>query len=67
MLRFDKAILFSPLFKSNVLVNVSIKTCGLEVSLFFWVHKCGIHFYNWFDLIMLLYTFLVIFFDWYKE
>ena len=25
----------------------------------FWVHKYSIHFYNWTDLIMLLYTFLV--------
>ena len=31
----------------------------------FWVHKYSIQFYI--DLIMLLYTFLVTYFDWYKE
>ena len=34
MLRFDKATLFSPLFKSNWSVSLSIKTQGLEVLLF---------------------------------
>ena len=34
MLRFDKAIIFSPLLKSNLSVSLSIKTCGLEVLLF---------------------------------
>ena len=35
ILRFDRAILFSPLLESNLSVNLSIKTCGLEVWLFF--------------------------------
>ena len=34
MLRFDKAIFFLPLLKSNLSVSLSIKTCGSEVSLF---------------------------------
>ena len=34
MLRFDKAIIFSPLLKSNLSVKLSIKTCGSEVLLF---------------------------------
>ena len=34
MLRFDKAITFSPILKSNLLVTLSIKTCGLGVLLF---------------------------------
>ena len=33
----------------------------------FWVHKYSIHFYMFIDLIMLLYTFLVICLDWNKE
>ena len=31
MLRFDKAITFSAILKSNLLVSLSIKTCGLVV------------------------------------
>ena len=31
MLRFDKAIIFSPLLKSNLSVSLSIKMCGSEV------------------------------------
>ena len=34
MLRFDKAIVFSPNLKSNLLVNFNIKTCSLDVLLF---------------------------------
>ena len=34
MLRFDKAITFLPILKSNLLVSLSIKTCGLGVLLF---------------------------------
>ena len=34
MLRFDKAIIFSPSLKSNLSDSVGIKTCGSEVLLF---------------------------------
>ena len=34
MPRFDKAIIFSPLLKSNLSVNLSIKTRGSEVLVF---------------------------------
>ena len=34
MLRFDKAIAFSPILKSNLLVSFNIKTCGSDVLLF---------------------------------
>ena len=34
MLRFDKAIIFSPLLKSNLSVSLSIKTCGPDVLLY---------------------------------
>ena len=34
MLRFDKAILFSLILKSNLSVRLSIKTCVSEVLLF---------------------------------
>ena len=33
MLRFDKAIIFAPLLKSNLRVGLSIKTCVSEVLL----------------------------------
>ena len=31
MLRFDKAIIFSRILKSNLLVSFNIKTCGSDV------------------------------------
>ena len=34
MLRFDKAITFSPNLKSNLLVSFNVKTWGLDVLLF---------------------------------
>ena len=34
MLRFDRAIIFSPILKSNLLVSLNIKTHGSEVLLF---------------------------------
>ena len=34
MLRFDKAVVFSPILKSNFLVSFNIKTCTLDVLLF---------------------------------
>ena len=33
MQRFDKAIIFSPLLKSNLSVSLSIKMCGSEALL----------------------------------
>ena len=35
MLKFDKAIIFSPILRSNLLVSFNVKTCGLDVLLFF--------------------------------
>ena len=61
--RFDKAILFSPLLKSDLSVSLSIKTCGSEVLLFSEFINIASTFYNCIDLIMLLSSFLVIFFD----
>ena len=34
MLTFDKAMIFSPILQSNLLVSFNIKTCGLDVLLF---------------------------------
>ena len=72
MLRFNKTIIFSPVLKSNLSVSLSIKMCGSENLLFSeftyivsTVYNL-VHFYC-IDLIMLLYTFLVISFDWYKQ
>ena len=59
MLRFDEAIVFSPILKSNLLVSLSVKTCDSEFLLF-WVHKYSIYFYTLMDLFMLFYIFLVI-------
>ena len=67
MLRFFKAILLSPLLQSNLSVNLSIKTCGLEVLIFSELVNIVSVFYFCIDLIMLLYTFLVISFVWIKE
>ena len=58
MLRFDKAIMCSPILKSTLLVSFSIKSCGSEFLLFSEVINIVSIVYNW----MLLYTFLVIFF-----
>ena len=67
MLRFDKAIIFSHILKSNLLVNFNIKTCGSDVWLFSEFINIVYIVYNCIDLITLLYTFLVICFDWCKE
>ena len=52
MLRFHEAITFLPILKSNLLISLSIKMCGLDVLLFS-------EFINIvkMDLVMLLYTF----------
>ena len=64
MLRFDKAIIFSPRLKSNLSVSFSIKTCVSEVLLFS-------EFVNIVSIVYMLLnrfdSFLVISFDWYKE
>ena len=67
MLRFDKAIIFSHILKSNLFVNFNIKTGGSDVWLFSEFINIVYIVYNCIDLITLLYTFLVICFDWYKE
>ena len=73
MLRFDKEMLFPPLLRSVLSVRLSINTCGLEVLLFSeFMNIVSIFlYYTSIDLIILLfillYTFLVITFDWYKE
>ena len=71
ILKYDKAILFLPLLKSNLSVSLSIKTWALRSFTISWVHKYSIHFLYYtficIDLIMLLYTFLVISSDWYKK
>ena len=61
MLRFDKAITFLPILKSNLLL--SIKTCRLGVLLFSEFINIVSILYTLMDLIMLLYTFLVICLD----
>ena len=67
MLRFGKAIFSSPILKSNLSVSLSIKTRGSEVLLFSEFMNIVFILYDCIDLVMLLYTFLVISFDWYKE
>ena len=68
MLKFDKAIVFSPILKSNLLVSLSIKTCDSEFLLFSeFIDIVSICIYMLMYLIMLFYTFLVICFDWYKQ
>ena len=73
MLRFDKEMLFPPLLRSVLSVRLSINTWGLEVLLFSeFMNIVSIFlYYTSIDLIILLfillYTFLVITLDWYKE
>ena len=69
MLRFDKAIIYSPLVDSNLSVSFSIKIYGSEVFLFSELINI-VSIFNWMqfhciDLIMLLYMFFEISFDWY--
>ena len=59
MLRFYKAIIFSPLCKSNFLASFSIKTCGREVLRFSEFINIVSIVFN----LILLYTFLEISFD----
>ena len=48
--------MLSPILKSNLLVNLSIKMCGLEVLLFSEFINIVSIAYIWMDLIKLLYT-----------
>ena len=63
MLRFDNAVTFLSNLKFNLSVSFNFNMYGLDVLLF--SEFINNPFYN--DLIKLLYTFLVISFDWYKE
>ena len=47
-------MLFLPLLKSNLSVKLSIKTCGLEVLLFFEFINIASIFYNSIDLVDLI-------------
>ena len=60
ILRFDKAILFSTLHKSNLSVRLS--NIWFRIFTIFRVHKYSIPFCICIDLIMLLHTFLNIIF-----
>ena len=60
MLRFHEAITFLPILKSNLLISLSIKMCGLGVLPFSEFINIVSIFYTLMDLIMLLHTFLVI-------
>ena len=60
MLRFDKAIIFSPVLKSNLSVSLSSKTCGSEILLFSEIINIVSIVYTWMqcygiDLMILLY------------
>ena len=61
MLRFDKAIIFLPIRKSNLLVSLKVNTYGLDVILFSEFINILSIFFN--DPTKLLYIFLVISFD----
>ena len=68
MLRFDKATYLLPLFKFILSVRLSNSLWGSDVPLFLeFINKVFILFYNVIELIILLYTFLVIYFSRYKE
>ena len=61
MLRFDKAIIFLPIRKCNLLVSLKVNTYGLDVILFSEFINILSIFFN--DPTKLLYIFLVISFD----
>ena len=52
--------MFSRILKSNLLVNLSIKTCGSEILLLSEFINIVSIAYIWMDLIKLLYTSLVL-------
>ena len=68
MLQFHKAALFLPLHRSNLSISLRTKTLYSEVLQFSeFIKTVSILYYTFIDLIMLLYKFLVISFDGYKE
>ena len=68
MLRFDKATYLSLLFKFILSERLSNSLWGSYVLLFSeFITIVSIWFYNFVELIILLCTFLVILFVWYKE
>ena len=68
MLRFNKAAYLSPIFNSSLSERLSNNLWGSDVLLFLeFLNKVFILFYNFIDLIILLYTFLVLSFARYKE
>ena len=68
MLKFYKATYLSLLFKFILSVRLSNNLCGSDVLLFLeFINIVPILFYNFIEIIILLYTFLVIFFSRYKE
>ena len=68
MLKFYKATYLSLLFKFILSVRLSNSLCGSDVLLFLeFINIVPILFYNFIEIIILLYTFLVIFFSRYKE
>ena len=72
MLRFDKATSLSLLFTIILSLRLSDSLWGSDVLLFFefinvWKNGILILYYKFIELILLLYTFLVVSFAWYKE
>ena len=68
LLRFDKATYLSLFFKYILSARLSNSLRGLDVLLFSeFIKKVSILYYALIEFIILLYTFLVISFVWYKE
>ena len=77
ILRFDKAIIFSPFLIANLSVGLSVTTCGSEVLLFsefvkivsIFITECNFIECYFIVLIWLcdFIVFLVISFEWYKQ
>ena len=61
MLRFDKAITFLPILKSNLSISFDIKICGLGVLLFTeFIYILSV-FYIFMDLMVIVYFFSYLF------
>ena len=68
MLRFDKATYLSLLFKCILSVKLTDSLWGSDVLLFSeFINIVSILVNNFMEFIILLYTFLVTYFSWYKE
>ena len=65
MLRFDRATYLSVLFKS--ILSEKLSNSLRELLLLEFINIVSILFYNFIEFIILLYTFLVIYFTRYKE